>query len=120
MTENFRHHRVSREIIFVEVPTAGSPKSVRTVKPGRYPVDKHQPWKPATRPPSKAEKLVRFLDRINRQDSEVRAYMAGLLEVPQRLDQHLLMARVDAHASRPPVRGAVHRSIAARRASASA
>ena len=43
MTENFRHHRVSREIIFVEVPTAGSPKEANCRRPPKYPVDKRQP-----------------------------------------------------------------------------
>jgi hypothetical protein len=71
-----RHHaQRDTEIIFVEVPVAGSPKSARGVKPGNYPRQDRTPWRPADRPPNKAEKLVKFLDRIQQQDEIVRAYM---------------------------------------------
>jgi hypothetical protein len=75
MSENFRHHRVSREIIIIEVE-AGSPKSARTVKPGKYPADKRQPWTgPPTKRIGKAEALARFLRRVAEQDQIIREYM---------------------------------------------
>ena len=77
MTEYARHHRASREIIVVPVPyEIGSPKHGREVKPPAYRHDQHQPWRPATRPPNKAEKFARFLDRIRKQEQDIRAFMA--------------------------------------------
>jgi hypothetical protein len=64
MTSDYRHHRVSREIIFVPVPVAGSPAPLNQAKPPRYPVQHHQPWRPAHRPPSKAAATVRLLRSI--------------------------------------------------------
>jgi hypothetical protein len=76
MTENnFRHHHAGRDrIIFVPIEI-GSPKSVRGVKPGPYPQQGRQPWRPATRPPSKAERSVQLLRRICEQESDVYEYM---------------------------------------------
>jgi hypothetical protein len=80
MTDSFRHHRASREIIIVPVPyEIGSPKHGREVKPGRYPRQDRSPWKPQRdipAKPNKAEALRRFLERVNRQNEEVRAFMA--------------------------------------------
>jgi hypothetical protein len=80
-----RHHRVSREIIFVEVPVGGSPKEAHRHRPGPYKRDQLGHWRPATRPPNKAEKLARFLDSIRRQDEIVREF--------KRPDLALLKAR---------------------------
>jgi hypothetical protein len=63
----------------IPVPVGGSPEPFRQVKPGKYPSTQHKPWRPQQHPPrrlSKAEVLRRFLDNINRQDGEVRAFMA--------------------------------------------
>jgi len=38
--------------------------------------DRVPPWRPATRPPSRAEALKRLLDNLNRQDEIVRRHMA--------------------------------------------
>jgi hypothetical protein len=78
MTASFRHHRASREIIIVPVPVAG-PAFGRQPKPGRYPSNPREPWKPQRdipAKPNKAEALRRFLERVNRQNEEVRAFMA--------------------------------------------
>jgi hypothetical protein len=71
-----RHHRASREIIFVEVPVGGSPKVARIPRPPRYPVDRRAPWRPQRSIPvkqSKGEALRHWLDRVRRQDAEIRA-----------------------------------------------
>ncbi len=64
-------------IIFipVEVPAAGSPKTLREVKPGPYRRNPHEPWRPQTKPPSKAERLIEFMRRVQKQDAEVRAML---------------------------------------------
>ena len=77
---DFRYHRASREIIIVPVPyEIGSPKEGRRGKPGRYPSNPREPWRPQRdipTKPNKAEALRRFLERVNRQNEEVRAFMA--------------------------------------------
>ena len=84
MTEQYRHHRVSREIIFVEVPLGGSPKLARTVKPGPYPVDRRGPWRPRVKPPSrKTEGFKRMLDLMR--DLDRRANDARAMLHPLRL-----------------------------------
>jgi hypothetical protein len=77
MSDSYRHHVATRrEIVFIEVPVAG-PAFGRQPKPPRYPRQvQTQPWRPATRPPNKAEALRRFLERVNRQNEEARAFMA--------------------------------------------
>jgi hypothetical protein len=80
MSDTYRHHRAhaggpDTRIVFIEVPVAGSPKTLREVKPGSYPVNPPTHWQPRTRPPSKAEVLRRFLDSINRNDAAAREYM---------------------------------------------
>jgi hypothetical protein len=85
MSEARHHKAVCREIIFVEVPVCGSPKNSREVKPARYPHQQREPWRPATRPPSKAEKLARLIDAMRKQDQMVREMM--------RRDLALLKAR---------------------------
>jgi hypothetical protein len=43
MADARRHHAV--QVIFVETPSAGSPKSTRGVKPGNYPRQDRTPWR---------------------------------------------------------------------------
>lgn len=72
----YRHHVATRrEIVFIEVPVAGSPKNARDVKPGRYP---HQPREHWTGPPrrnSKADALRRLIENMRRQDEIAREFM---------------------------------------------
>jgi hypothetical protein len=74
-----RHHRVSREIIFVpvEVPAAGSPAPPRQAKPNKYPVQHHQPWQPARAIPSnsKGAATVRLLRQIAENDAAARSML---------------------------------------------
>jgi hypothetical protein len=75
MSDSYRHHVATRrEIIFVEVPVAG-PAFGRQPKPARYPHQRREAWKPATRPPNKAERLVRWLDQCRRQEEIIREFM---------------------------------------------
>jgi hypothetical protein len=84
-----RHHRAhaggpETRIVFVEVPVAGSPKSVKGVKPGQYPRNAPTHWQPRTRPPSKAQRIVNFLDSIARSDAAAREFMQERREASQR------------------------------------
>lgn len=74
MAEPFRHHRASREIIFVPVPCGGSPEPHRQAKPPRYPANPRSPWRPQRAIPSqgKAEALKRLLREFQRQDDVAR------------------------------------------------
>ena len=72
MADDRRHHRASREIIFVPVPVAGSPAPLNKAKPPHYPRQAHQPWRPAHRPPNKASATVRLLDAISRNEQAAR------------------------------------------------
>ncbi len=67
-----RHHH-SCEVVFVAVPfEAGSPKHAREVKP-RYPQhNRREAWRPRTRPPSKAERLIDFMRNMAEQEAELR------------------------------------------------
>ena len=60
MAEAYRHHRATPQVIIVPVPCGGSPEPVRNVKPGKYPHDKREPWRPQRAIPNKAERLRRF------------------------------------------------------------
>lgn len=79
MVEYYRHHHAHREIIFIEVPTAGSPKEGRRGKPPAYPTNQRAPWQPQRSIPAKrgkAEALRKLLEQMNRQEQELRAFMA--------------------------------------------
>jgi hypothetical protein len=54
----------------------GSNKVLREVKP-RYPSrpDRPEHWRPRTKPPSKAERLVRFVDAMYKQEQDIRECM---------------------------------------------
>jgi hypothetical protein len=69
-----RHHRASRDvqIILVPVPVAGTVKNTRYVHPPHYPRQGRSPWRPRTKPPTKAERVARFLDQCRRQEESVR------------------------------------------------
>jgi hypothetical protein len=71
MTEYYRSHTATRPVILV----IGSPEPQRHGKPPRYPHQTRQPWRPATRPPTKAERVIEFIRRVQKQDNEVRAFM---------------------------------------------
>jgi hypothetical protein len=73
MSDHYRHHHASREIILVPVPyEVGTPRETHRVKPPAYRPNQHQPWRPRTKPPSKAERVVRFLDQCKRQEEAIR------------------------------------------------
>ena len=73
-----RHHRAHAPgpaVILVPVPVGGSPEPARNVKP-RWPrQDRVPPWRPATKPPGKVERLQRLVDRMARQDEIARRHM---------------------------------------------
>ena len=72
MTENFR-----REIIFVTIPEAGSPKVAREAKPPHYPSNQREHWRPQRAIPGsrKAKATQRLIEGIARQDASVRDFM---------------------------------------------
>jgi hypothetical protein len=70
---DYRRHTASRDVQIVLVPyEVGTPRETHRVKPGKYPRDRREPWRPATRPPNKAERVVRFLDQCKRQEEAIR------------------------------------------------
>lgn len=71
-----RHHRVSREIIFV--PVAGSPEPLRQAKPAKYPSFRRAPWRPARAIPSKASASKRLLDLIIENEAAARNMLRPL------------------------------------------
>jgi hypothetical protein len=71
MSHDYRHHRAV-QVIFVETPAAGSPAPLNQAKPPRYPVQRHQPWRPAHRPPNKAAASVNLLRQIAANEMAVR------------------------------------------------
>jgi hypothetical protein len=73
MSEDYRRHQaVRREIIFVPVPyEAGTVKETHRAKPPAYRRNQHQPWRPRSKPPNKAERVVRWLDQCRRQEEIV-------------------------------------------------
>lgn len=60
---------------FLSRPPEARRKRIADARPA-YPRNSREPWRPQTKPPNKTERLARFLDRIRRQDDEVRAFMA--------------------------------------------
>jgi hypothetical protein len=73
---DFRHHRASRDVqvVLVPVPVAG-PAFGRQPKPGRYPSNRREAWKPQRdipAKPNKAERMKRFLDGVRRQEEAIR------------------------------------------------
>ena len=81
MSENFRrHHHATRDvqIVFVEVPTAGSKKICDRAKPGRYPQQGREAWRPQRDIPrrsSKAERLVDLMNDLDRRTQDARSML---------------------------------------------
>jgi hypothetical protein len=76
MSEQFRHHTASRDVRIVLVPyEIGTGRETNRVKPGKYPHERREAWRPATRPPNKAERIVRWLDQCRRQEEAIREFM---------------------------------------------
>jgi hypothetical protein len=74
----YRHHRAGRDgpvVVLVPVPVGGSNEPIRHVKPGPYPNQRREAWRPATRPPSKAAASVRLMDAFARQDRIIAEFM---------------------------------------------
>jgi hypothetical protein len=86
--DDYRRHTACRDrIIFVPVPfEGGSPKEANRGRPGPYPVNRREHWRPAQHPPrlSKAERSVQLLRRICEQDQIVREFMQQAREGSQR------------------------------------
>lgn len=78
MADDRRHHRASREIIFVPVPVAGSPAPLNQTKPPRYPSTQRQAWRPQQTIPSKASASKRLLDAISRNEAAARKMLRPL------------------------------------------
>ena len=76
----YRHHHAGPNgpvVVFVEVPVAGSNEPMRPVKPGKYPLQRRDPWRPASKPPQrgKAADLARLIQNFHRQDRIVSEHM---------------------------------------------
>ena len=69
-----RHHHAMR-VVLVPIPVGGSPETFGQVKPPAYPHQRREYWRPRTRPPSKVERVIEFMRRVQKQDNEVRAFM---------------------------------------------
>jgi hypothetical protein len=73
---NFRHHHAVRDVQIVLVPIEiGTPRETKRVKPGSYRRDQPTHWRPASKPPNKAQRTVNFLRNLAQRDAEVRAFM---------------------------------------------
>lgn len=81
-----RHHRVSRDpdvrIVLVPypVPEAG-PQHIQRGKPGQYKRDQPEHWRPAQRPPTRAQKAARFIDALQRSDQAAREFMDDMRRI---------------------------------------
>ena len=77
MTDHYRHHHAARDvqIVLVPVPVADTIKETRRSRPPNYPHDRREPWCPRSKPPNKAERIVRFLDQCKRQEEAIREMM---------------------------------------------
>ena len=78
MSGAYRPHHASRDgpvVVLVPIPVGGSPKEANRQRPAPYQRNPREHWRPATKPPSKAERLARFLDTMRRQDEIVREFM---------------------------------------------
>jgi hypothetical protein len=77
MSENFRHHRASHDvqIVLVPVPVAGSPQPLKWAKPGKYPQQTREPWRPQRFIPAKqrkAERIVEIMRELYRRAEDAR------------------------------------------------
>ena len=81
MTENFRHHRASRDVQVIVIPVpfeAGSSQPLKWAKPPAYPSTRRAPWQPARTIPSKATATKRLLDSIIENEMAVREMLRPL------------------------------------------
>jgi hypothetical protein len=71
---DYSHHRASRDVqvVLVPIPVAGTIRETHRAEPPRYPYDRREAWRPATRPPTKAQRVGRWLDQLRRQEEAVR------------------------------------------------
>jgi hypothetical protein len=89
---DFRHHRAGRDgpvVVFVPVPVAG-PEHIQRGKPGPYPKQGRDAWRPATLPPrrmTKSEKTVDLMRNIVKQDQDVRAYLDDMRRISAEMRQ---------------------------------
>jgi hypothetical protein len=72
---DFRHHRASREIIFVPVPVGGSPEPFREVKPGQFKRNPPTHWRPAQAIPSKGKATLELMRQIAAQETILRGLL---------------------------------------------
>jgi hypothetical protein len=63
------------QIVLVGIPSAGSNEPIRHVKPGQYPHQCREAWRPATRPPSKAHASASLLRQIVENEAAVRSML---------------------------------------------
>lgn len=79
MSESYRHHRAERDIQIVLVPIeVGSKKIADRAKPGRYPQEGREAWRPQQDIPrrsSKAERLVKLLNDLDRRANDARSML---------------------------------------------
>jgi hypothetical protein len=83
MSDHYRHHRASRDVQIVLVPVAfegGSPKQAREVKPGHYPHQQREPWRPqraipASRKTEGFKRTVDLLRDLARREADARAML---------------------------------------------
>ena len=76
MSDCRRHVATRREIIFVPVPVAGTVKNTRFVHPPAYRHGQREGWRPQRAiPANKAQRIVRWLDQVRRQEETVREFM---------------------------------------------
>ena len=107
MSDARRHHAARTEYIFVPIEI-GSPKERDRQRPGQYKRNQPEHWRPAQRPPSKAEKVASFLDGMRRSDQAARDFMAEARRISaerQRANRSSSMARriAPAPASAPSI-----------------
>jgi hypothetical protein len=73
---DYRHHHAAPNPVIVFV--GGAPEPMRHVKPGRYPRQSREPWRPQRNIPrrdSKGAALKRLVEQIARQEETLRAML---------------------------------------------
>jgi hypothetical protein len=68
-----RHRDV--QVILVPVPVGGSNEPIRQVKPGKYPLQRREAWRPQRAIPTRGARSVSLLRQIARQDQIVSEFM---------------------------------------------
>jgi broad specificity phosphatase PhoE len=68
-----RHHHASREIVFVTIPEAGSPKDARRLPPPAYKRTQHERWKPQRFIPAKQRQAERIVEIMRDLDERAEA-----------------------------------------------